>query len=198
MKIETIFPIAITQVDLGRELTDFENHFISNQDLHQNQGNLTSVDHNILNDPKMINLKEFCQSSLEQYFESVYCPKEEISIYITQSWANYTERGGFHHKHFHPNSFISGVFYVESDAETDKIYFESGKYPAIDIAPRDWNLYNSKTWWMPAKAGSLILFPSSLTHYVENTVSAKRVSISFNTFLKGRLGNFVELSGLEL
>lgn len=197
MKIDAIFPTAIAQVDLDRELTDFESHFIGNQEVHQNRGNVTSLDHNILEHPKLSDLKQFCQSKLDQYLESVYCPKDDVSIYITQSWANYTDQGGFHHKHFHPNSFISGVFYVEGD-DTDKIYFSSDKYTTIDIIPRDWNLYNSKTWWMPATKGSLILFPSSLTHYVDNTVSERRVSIAFNTFVKGTIGNAFELSGLNL
>jgi hypothetical protein len=35
-----------------------------------------------------------------------------VTPYITQSWLNYTETNQYHHKHEHPNSLVSGVFYV--------------------------------------------------------------------------------------
>ena len=46
-----------------------------------------------------------------------------IHLKITQSWINFTKKGEYHHPHAHPNSLISGVFYVEADkdkAESNK------------------------------------------------------------------------------
>ena len=45
-----------------------------------------------------------------------------IEIYITISWINYTETNQYHHAHSHPNSVISGVYYIETD-ESDTITF---------------------------------------------------------------------------
>ena len=43
----------------------------------------------------------------------------------------------------------------------------------------------------------IVIFPSSLTHMVEQTISDDtRVSLAFNTFLKGNIGNNFELTEL--
>jgi len=199
MNIAGIFPQPVGMFDLPRSLTKKELDFIKGQDTYPNQGNLTSNNNYILECKELKKLWEFCQASLEQYAQAVHCPRADIEVYITQSWANYTKPGGYHHKHAHPNSFISGVFYVNADPENDKIYFYKDEYRQIDVPPTDWNLYNSKSWWFEAKTGGLLLFPSSLTHMVQQVVAKEdRISISFNTFLKGNLGDNKDLTELKL
>jgi uncharacterized protein (TIGR02466 family) len=199
MEIQALFPTAIGFFDLGRDLTFEENHFILNQKQHSNEGNTTSDNKNILKSKELISIRDFIESSLVSYFEEVYKPKKDISIYITQSWSNYTEAGQFHHKHNHPNSIVSGVFYPFAKEEVDKIFFYKSVYPNIKINATDWNVWNSETWWYPVKTGGLILFPSSLTHMVPSKEGEEtRVSIAFNTFLKGVIGNEDDLTGLTL
>ena len=199
MNIAGIFPQPVGMFDLDRKLTKKELDFINGQDTYPNQGNTTSNNNYILESKELKKLWEFCQASLEQYTQAVHCPRADIEVYITQSWANYTKPGEYHHKHAHPNSFISGVFYVNADPENDKIYFYNDAYRQIDVTPTDWNLYNSKSWWFEAKTGGLLLFPSSLTHMVEQVVAKEdRISISFNTFLKGKLGENKDLTELKL
>ena len=70
----------------------------------------------------------------------------------------------------------------------------------LDIIPREYNIFNSRDWWMPAMQDTLVLFPSSLFHQV-NSVEERdrdRVSLSFNTFPTGTLGSSANLSELEL
>ena len=199
MNIAGIFPQPVGMFDLNRKLTKKEIDFIKSQDTYPNQGNATSNNNYILESKELKKLWEFCQASLEQYAQAVHCPRADIEVYITQSWANYTKPGGYHHKHAHPNSFISGVFYVNADPANDKIYFYNDTYRQIDVPPTDWNLYNSKSWWMEAKTGGLLLFPSSLMHMVEQvTADEVRISIAFNTFLKGNLGDNKDLTELKL
>ena len=134
-----------------------------------------------------------------EYFKTVHEPKDDVSLYITQSWANYTDPGQYHHKHAHPNSFISGVFYPQADRSVDKIYFYKSGYERIKVAPQNWNHWNSESWWFEVGAGDLILFPSNLEHMVETKVGNEtRVSIAFNTFLKGHIGVDESLTGLQL
>ncbi len=52
-----------------------------------------------------------------------YNNPNNITPYITQSWLNYTETNQYHHKHQHPNSLVSGVFYINCDDKFDKIKF---------------------------------------------------------------------------
>jgi uncharacterized protein (TIGR02466 family) len=111
---------------------------------------------------------------------------------------NYSEPGQYHHKHAHPNSFVSGVFYIQTNPN-DKIFFYRDGYSQIKFPPAEWNSWNSESWWFEAITGRLILFPSSLTHMVP-TVEGEdvRVSLSFNTFPAGTVGEEMDLTGLKL
>ncbi len=110
----------------------------------------------------------------------------------------FSEQGQWHHKHAHPNSFVSGVFYLNTNAD-DKIYFYRSGWKQIIFPPEEWNLYNSESWWFEAKVGRLILFPSSLEHNVPSVQGEEtRISMSFNTFPVGIVGDEMELTGLKL
>lgn len=198
MEINNLFPTALGMFELGRDFTEAEISFIKNQDKRGNMGNTTSVDNVILNNAELKNVKIFIEESVKEYFNTVYAPKNNTTLRITQSWCNYTEPGQFHHKHAHPNSFVSGVLYPQANKETDKIYFYRDGYQQLKTPTDKWNVYNAESWWMEAYTGRLFIFPSSLTHMVE-TVQGKdtRISLSFNTFPVGEFGDFKSLMGLE-
>ena len=64
---------------------------------------------------------------------------------------------------------------------------------------KEYNLYNSETWWFPVKTLDVVLFPSSLTHRVEVKQGTNtRISLAFNTFIKGTVGNNKKLTELRL
>ena len=116
-----LFPTLVT-FSKYKGLTQKEIKFLIQQEERGNKGNTTSVDTNILNNKKMEKLKKFIEKSVQEYFQNIYVPKNKVEPYITQSWCNYTKEGQYHHKHEHPNSFVSGVFYVQADRTKDKIY----------------------------------------------------------------------------
>ena len=60
------------------------------------------------------------------------------------------------------------------------------------------NVYNSDSWWFEVGAGDLMLFPSSLTHMVETVQGEDRVSLAFNTFPVGYVGDESSLTALHL
>ena len=197
--IHNLFPTPIGFYELNREFTKSESDFLLNQKSRSNMGNTTSIDNYICKSSKLKKLKQFFDESLLHYFTTVYRPKYDVIPRITQSWVNYTKPGEYHHKHAHPNSFISGVFYIQSDAEKDKIYFYKDGYQQIKVPAADWNEWNSESWWFEAVTGKLILFPSSLTHMVETVQTEQtRVSLSFNTFLSGYIGDENDLTGLRI
>lgn len=199
MQIISLFPTAVGMFDLGRDLTEEEKNILLNQEMTPNMGNTTSKYRFILREKKLKDLREFIQKSINTYFEEIVSPVKDASLYITQSWVNYSEPGQWHHAHEHPNSFLSGVFYVQSDNQKDKIFFEKNHYEQIQFPTERYNTYNSKTWWLEATQGRLIIFPSSLRHSV-NVVEAQktRVSLSFNTFAKGLIGSEESLTALEV
>ena len=64
---------------------------------------------------------------MQDYFNKVLCAKN-VKPYITQSWLNYTRANQFHHRHEHPNSFVSGVLYINADKATDRINFYNKRH----------------------------------------------------------------------
>ena len=119
---------------------------------------------------------------------------------ITQSWLNYTKPGEYHHTHEHPNSIISGVFYIDADRENDKIIFhKANRYQQIKFPQTEYNAFNSESWFFNVGNGDLKLFPSSLTHNVEQKKGDNvRCSLAFNVFVKGYIGAEEELTALHL
>ena len=199
LQVYNLFPIALGMFDLGRDFTDMELTFIKNQEKRGNTGNTTSKDNTILKNDELKDIKDFVERSVASYFKNIYAPKNQTVLRITQSWCNYTEPGQWHHKHAHPNSFISGVLYPQADKETDKIYFYRDGYQQLKTPTDEWNEYNSESWWMQVYTGRLFIFPSYLTHMVE-TVQGKntRISLSFNTFPVVDFGEDSCLTGLHL
>jgi uncharacterized protein (TIGR02466 family) len=197
--IHSIFPTPIYLSNLNRELTSEELSFIDKTklDTYNNEGNTTSNDNYILNQKPFKNLKEELDLRVKDYFDKIISPSNNITPYITQSWLNYTEKNQYHHKHQHPNSLVSGVFYVNCDEEHDKIKFFNQEYQTIKLDTQNFNLWNSESWWFEVKTGDIILFPSSLTHMVENKQGDNtRISLAFNTFVKGTVGDNKKLDEL--
>jgi len=200
--INGIFPTPIYISKLNRELTKKELSFINKTKLysHNNEGNKTSNENYILNNKDFKNLKTDLDLRVKDYFNKIICPANNIIPYITQSWLNYTETNQYHHKHEHPNSLVSGVFYINCNEEFDKIkFFKKFNYQIIKPEVKDWNIWNSESWWFPVKTGDIILFPSSLTHMVETKQGTNtRISLAFNVFIKGTVGNNKQLTELIL
>ena len=200
--IHGIFPTPVYISKLNRELTNKELSFIDKTklDVYKNEGNTTSNDNYILNHKAFKDLKKDLYLRVQDYFEKVISPTDTITPYITQSWLNYTETNQYHHKHEHPNSLVSGVFYINCDEQFDKIkFFKKDIYSVIKPEIKEWHLYNSETWWFSVKTGDVILFPSSLTHMVETKEGTNtRISLAFNVFIKGTVGNNKSLTELHL
>jgi uncharacterized protein (TIGR02466 family) len=199
--INSIFPTPIYISKLNRDFTPLELKFVdkSKKNFTKNDGNITSKNNYILNEKPFENIKKELDLRVKDYFKKVISSTDKITPYITQSWLNYTETNQYHHKHAHPNSLVSGVFYINCHEELDKIKFFDDKYKTIKLETKDWNLYNSESWWFTVKTGDIIMFPSSLTHMVETKEGTNtRISLAFNVFVKGTLGDNTALTELIL
>ena len=199
--INGIFPTPIYISKLDRELTPLELKFVdkNKKDFYKNEGNITTNNNYILNEKPFANIKKELDLRVQDYFDKVISPANNIKPYITQSWLNYTETNQYHHKHAHPNSLVSGVFYINCHEEHDKIKFFNDTYQTIKPEIKEYNIWNSQSWWFSVKTGDVILFPSSLTHMVETKQGDNtRISLAFNVFIKGTVGNNKNLTELHL
>ena len=202
IEVNGIFPVPVVKAELNRQLSAKEIAVFSDfaKDTRTNEGNTTSVNNYVLEHDDLQDLKSYIQHYINTFVEKIIIPKTDVELYITQSWINYTKAGQFHHLHNHPNSVVSGVFYIS--AFNDKITFHrKDRNFIIELDTNKYELFNSKSWFFEVKTNDIYLFPSTLQHNVE-TVDDKRnhvrVSLAFNTFFKGHIGDNLNLTELKL
>jgi uncharacterized protein (TIGR02466 family) len=196
-----LFPTPIYSTFIKRKFTKQELNFVEqfNRTHVSNQGNTTSKNNYILELKEFKKLKLELEDILKDCIKKIHSPTHNVKCYITQSWLNYTKIGQYHHSHNHSNSFLSGVLYFNADQNFDKIYFHKERYEQLKIEAKNFNSYNSSSWWLPVETGKILIFPSWIRHSVgikkEDNV---RISLSFNTFLKGTVGIAAGLTEIKL
>ncbi len=209
-EIHGLFPTPVYRAHRKGAIPEGEEKEIKDiieEGMEKNLGNSRTIQSYVfgtppnLHDTRLKKLKQFCEKHIDTYVRDIFCPATEknIDFYITQSWINITKPGEHHHLHTHVNSLISGVFYI-STQEDDKIIFHNKDLPIMEFDPRERNLFNSLAWWFPVKNNDLVLFPSDLRHSVEPNENATkdRMSLSFNVFVKGKIGSKEKLCELIL
>jgi uncharacterized protein (TIGR02466 family) len=201
MEVISIFPTGVGRFKYDKDLINVKKFIDKNikNNVVENTGNKTSSNVNILELDEFKDIKVFIENAITEYFEEVISPDGDVQPFITLSWLNFTEKGGFHHKHWHGNSIVSGVFYISAVEEHDKINFYNEKKSVIELTPKKFNIFNSPGWWIPVKENDLVLFPSSVEHGVDTVVSDHtRISLAFNVFVKGEFGSKKDLKWIKL
>tara|TARA_B100000085_G_C18562381_1_gene520124 strand:+ start:3282 stop:3872 length:591 start_codon:yes stop_codon:yes gene_type:complete len=186
MHIERLFPTPVLVFNLNRQFTQDEHDvFLDNASSVTNSSfNHMSTNRNVLDDNRMSEIKLFVQQSIDKYKSNIMKIKTKSELYVTESWTVYLNNGQSVHSHNHANSIVSGVLYY-NDA---KISFVNDKRPFLWFDESEFNEFNSNEHIMNLSQGDLILFPSSLVHFVKPIEQEKtRMSLSFNTFVKGTI-----------
>lgn len=130
-------------------------------------------------------------------FEEAYAPFYTTSYRNTNIgnyWVNINRRGGYNVEHVHPGSFLSGVYYVNIDPQSNPApitflrhsdWIMNHGFYFDDIIPGETPPPIEHVVSLPPRTGALILFPSHVPHRVEtNESDTDRVSISFNVILE--------------
>jgi len=201
MRIYPIFPEPVFFSRLKRVLTKEELRTIHKfkKKKTSNEGNTVSYEKYVLKNKALKNLKKDLHKIIIDYFDKIVCTDDSTIPYITQSWINCTTVNQFHHRHAHSNSYISGVFYIDAKKEVDKITFYKSGHKELLLYIARVNTFNAVSWWFPVETGDVVLFPSTLIHGVDKKKGTNtRVSLSFNVFLKGHMGNINESTELVL
>jgi uncharacterized protein (TIGR02466 family) len=201
MKIHNLFPTPVYETNIDRAFTKEELQLVKDSEIEciPNMGNTSSEDNYILEQAAFKNLKKELEVILKDYIDKIVSPNQKVECYITQSWLNYTKTNGYHHIHNHPNSYLSGVIYFDGDKEHDKIHFSKNDYNQIQINTDKYNRFNSSSWFVPVETGQVVIFPSHLHHMVSPKQGDNlRISLAFNSFIKGTLGIKNELTELRI
>ena len=188
--ITGIFPIPVYKKNIGRKFTDAELKASQPEAWHLRPGsdNVRADTTSVLNSPAFFGLKKFIDSCLEDFLKEIMAPETTCSLYATQSWINFNRKGDRHHQHFHSNSIVSGVFYLNTPGPGAITFNIPQRQP--------WHIQNTPNWWnmrkirFPVSSGDLILFMSDLEHGVETQLHDEtRVSLAFNTWFRGEIGS---------
>lgn len=105
------------------------------------------------------------------------------SLELTGCWANISPPGDGHIPHTHPNNYLSGVYYVQTQKGADTISFDDPRPQTNIIAPLTSQITdeNAGQIHITTRNGLLLLFPSWLQHRVpRNESDTARISIAFN------------------
>jgi uncharacterized protein (TIGR02466 family) len=154
-----IFPTPILIKKYEGSLVD-ELKYIDTLDWKEQKANqnFKSKDSYLLNHEQFKNIKNFIYESLNKFTKEVLMSDQRLVV--TQCWANKNPPGSKHHEHVHPNSMLSGVFYLRQDKTLPPIQFQKSMQAAMKLDPKKYNNLNSETFLLPCTAGELLLFPS--------------------------------------
>ena len=190
-------------IDYSKELEWIRNQECrkENKGADAGQGNIhynrQSEDTFVLDRRELSNVRAFIEAKLHEYVTKIYASTDKLVI--TQSWLNKSGKGESHHEHVHPNSMVSGVWYPQIHEQLPPIQFRSRTQRDVALSTEKYNTFNSATFMLPMKKGELIIFPSNLTHSVPaNQSEEERISLSFNTWPKGNMGDIKSLTYLPL
>jgi uncharacterized protein (TIGR02466 family) len=202
LKVEAIFPKPVAFYELDRDFTKEELDFfdVLSKDLIKNEGNHNTKNNYILESDELKNIKDSILFCLKNYlYNIVGGDPEKVQPYITQSWLNFTEPGEYHQKHYHPNSFISGTLYVQTNPGDNVTFFKDEK-KIIEVAGiKTFNKFNCDAHFLSVKNMSILLFPGSIDHMVEiKETNDTRISLAFNSFITGTLGLNPGLTELKI
>ena len=127
-------------------------------------------------------LKEVIIGSLSQ-FE----PMSEKASMTVEGWKNINGPGDFNTIHNHPRCHLSGVLWIKTPKNSGDIVFTSpqlfDRFQELDSYTEEFkfNTNSYMTYYVHPREGSMLIFPSSLNHQVEENKSDEdRISYSFN------------------
>ena len=115
-----------------------------------------------------------------------YCDDAGLEpVDIGKSWINYQKQEGYVASHRHELSIVSGAYYPIAEEGSAPIVFDSPiRTPRMAEIHNKATDFTANNMEFEPKSGMLILFPSWLYHYSLPNKTAKRITISFNTFHK--------------
>ena len=166
---------------------------LDNKDVSNGDNGSVTVTQKLLDAPIFKNVKEECEYLSKLYVEDQGHIVDQIKI--SSSWGNTLKQNEPINIHNHPNSYVSGVFYL---TEGSPLNFHNPLTTEDLFTFRPlikWDENNSRTWQMAKlglKPGWVFIFPSKLKHHVNNNDNEYRYSVAFNTLPVGLTGDLTQ------
>lgn len=119
-------------------------------------------------------LIDFLFQKNSKFMPLINCPSNS---HITKIWWNVYQKGAYAIAHDHGLTNLSGIYLLELNEVNTTTFFADDSHPLGGMNSTERKVKETKY----AQEGDVLLFPSSLFHYVRPSLS-QRTTISFNIF----------------
>jgi len=182
------FKIPLFQSTLGLDADNISKYCLELK--HKNKGrNLSNVGGWQSNDLTGVHMP--LNELFKKIVENVQIFSEQLKIKskltIDNIWVNINDYKDFNLQHIHPNTLISGIYYIQTPEDCGDLELI---HPCSNF-DYDWradnfteyNEYNSLNYVIKPQSDLLVLFPGYLPHFVKPNLNRNqsRISISFNS-----------------
>lgn len=136
----------------------------------------------LLHDPFFNDVKQECEELSKQYVNIQGYEVDKVKV--TASWGNELQKDDPVNVHNHPNSFVSGVFYLTNGSPLNfhnPLSAEDLFTFRLKLIHDDENQHTWQVLKLPIEPGYLILFPSKVMHHVDPNENNYRYSVAYNT-----------------
>ena len=199
------YPIYISQIQdyeninkkilpiLKNNITSTNSQYARTTDIKAKD--LQSIDDDLHLDERFKNLFDEITQVIIAALHAQHYDLELLELYITKSWATYSNKDQFIAFHRHMASHFSFVYYAEAEEQGNLFFIDDDAHKVgLNIPKRDpyfkkWDEVNFAKAEYPAKSGNIVVFPSMLFH--ETGINQKdnpRISISGDVLLTMRKG----------
>lgn len=170
--------------------------FPSKRNLPEHQKKPVTFTHADLHEIELFNpIRDFMHQCIKQSMSELgYSDKTKV----TAMWATYQKEKDYHPYHFHPNSFLSAVYYCYTnsnktygttliDSNVNRLDMIWPEFDKTKELKRKWNHQ------VPFEMGKVLIFTSSTMHRTETNETCDRVIIGMNSMPSG----LVHENGIE-
>ena len=192
-------PLYMTKVDIANK----ETQFILNseyEDMQDGARGQLSKNKYILDKRSLSLLKKQLDKHIIVYTQTILKVDPKIKFCLENSWIIKHDPKDYARLHFHSNTFLSGVIYVQVPPNSGDIIFSDRRAhnsllsPIVKIPYSELNIHNATQWSVKPEKNLLLIFPASLQHWVSaNKTEESRYGIAFNYGIKGTMGSVITL-----
>lgn len=181
-------PILDSTIEVSSEIINYV-HSLAYRRTDCNNAYI-SVSKNILDNVLFEEYSDRINSLVNEFvFEVCEFDRNKLSLKRVSSWSNIHHYSDWAQEHIHMNSFVSGVWYLETSENCGDLQFHSphiGFGEPLDFEISNFNEYNSRSWDFSPEKNKIYIFPSTLKHSVyRNETKKNRTSIAFNYYAGG-------------
>jgi uncharacterized protein (TIGR02466 family) len=135
-------------------------------------------------DPNFASLKAALDKHAMTFARELHLDLSGRRLRLDSMWVNVLEPGGVHTSHIHPQSVLSGTYYVDVPPGASALKLEDPRHASMMAAPvrREDAPESERTFvYVTPAAGEALMWESFIRHEVPmNTARQQRISVSFN------------------